>query len=255
MSSSSPKSDDDCPFLHGESIGCAYCVRYLKHIETLQCILDEQGILYKPLRPIRKGIDKIIPDTMAQLDLSESRLEDLVSEYYTAETFKRGYKGVVDFIHTYIVRDDDSPQDILYICADPSKKIFHYYDEEGLQKDIRCNVLMNSLYDPLIKKVTKIYRILINRIYNEHEESDSGSDSESENDDEIDEDIDEIIAEELHESIDKKKEREHTESVSHMTETIDERVNQTVAIFLEIKKCIGKVRKPVVDELVILLTL
>lgn len=250
---SSSLSGDECKFPHGESIGCAYCVRYLKHIDTLQSILDDNGIDYKSLKPIRKGIDKIIPDTMAQLDLSEERLESLVNEYYNQEMFQRGYKGIIDFIHMYVVHDDVSPTDLVYICADPSKKVFHYYDEDGLQKDIRCKALMDALYDPLIKKVNKIYRILINRIYQEDDVLVVGESSEdSESDDEYDEDIDEIIAGELHDSGDKKKQRDHAESSS---QTVDERVNHAVAIFLEIKKCIGKVRKPVVDELVMLLTL
>lgn len=245
-------SDDECKFPHGESIGCAYCVRYLKHIDNLQSILDDNGIDYQSLKPIRKGIDKIIPDTMAQLDLSEERLESLVNEYYTQEMFQKGPKGIVEFIHTYVVRDDDTPVNFVYICADPSKKVFHYYDEEGLQKDIRCKALMDALYDPLIKKVNKIYRILINRIYQEDDVLVVGESEDSESEDEYDDDIDEIIAEELHDSGDKRKEKEHSESSS---QTVDERVNHAVAIFLDIKKCIARVRKPVVDELVMLLTL
>ncbi|MDD4930562.1 MAG: hypothetical protein PHG66_00205 [Candidatus Colwellbacteria bacterium] len=249
-SSKSDLSSDECKFPHGESIGCAYCVRYLNHIDILQSILDDNGIYYQPLKPIRKG-DKIISDTMAQLDLSEERLESLVNEYYTQDTFQKGYKGIIDFIHTYVIRDDDTPTDIVYICADPSKKVFHYYDVEGLQKDIRCRALMDALYDPLIKKITKIYRILINRIYQEDDVLIVGESSDSDSDDEYDEDIDEVIAEELHDSGDKRKQKEASDN----SKTADEQVNHAVAIFLNLKKSIGKVRKPIVDELVTLLTL
>lgn len=227
--------DEEC-----KSMGCAYCTRYMNYIVSLQALLDDNGIDYKPIKKVRKGKDKVVPDTMSQIDLTDGRLDHLVSEYYTEETFLKGYKGVVDFIHTYVVRDDESSE-MVYICADSTKKIFHYYDEEGLQKDIRCKALMDAIYDPLIKKVNKIYRVMINKIYQEEEDSDS-SDSDI---DEYDSDIEEVIAEELHD--DKKKQKD--------VETVDERVNHAVSIFLEIKKCIGKVRKPVVDELVTLLAL
>lgn len=235
---------EDC-----KSTSCTYCNQYLKYIQKLQSLLDDNEIEYQKMR-IKK--DKSLPsEVMSQIDLTEGRLEYLVSEFYTEETFLKGYKGVIDFIHNYVVRDDETSE-IVYICSDSTKKIFQYYDVEGLQKDIRCKILMDSIYDPLIKKVNKIYRILINKIYQDDDilvvgGNSYNSDSDDDSDD-YDSDIEEIIAEELH---DKKKQKD-AEIVS---KTIDELVNNTVATFLEIKKCIGKVRKPVVDELVSLLAL
>lgn len=233
---------EDC-----KNTGCVYCKRYINYIKTLQSLLDDNGIEYREIKSFRKGKDKVVPDTMLQIDLTEGRLEHLVSEYYTEETFLRGYKGVIDFIHTYVVRDDENSQ-FVYVCGDSTKKVFHYYDVEGLQRDTRCKVLMDAIYDPLIQKVNKIYRILINRIYVDDDVLVVGNDSsDDENDDEYDSDIEEVIAEELH---DKK-----IKDIENSSKTVDEKVNNTVSLFLEIKKCIGKVRKPVVDELVSLLTL
>jgi len=237
-----------------DSTGCAYCVRYLNHIEKLQALLDDSGIDYKPLKSIRKDKDKVVPDTMDRLDLSDDRIENLVNEYYTEEIFLQGHKGVIDFIHSYVVRDDDSSE-LVYVCADATKKVFHYYNDDGLQKDIRCKALIDAIYDPLIKKVNKIYRVIINRIYEEDDvlvvRNESSSDDEEDDGDsdiEYDEDIDEVIAEELH------KESKGSDA-SNSSKSVDEKVNESVSVFLEIKKSIGKVRKPIVDELVSLLTL
>jgi len=219
------------------SCECFNCDRYINQIKKLEEILDEHGLEYNK---IKMGKIKIVPDTPAMIDLRDERIEELVNDHYDERLFLMGYKGVVEFIHKYVVVDDETSS-IVYVCADQSKKVFHYYTEEGLQKDIRCKDLMDAIYDPLVKKVSKIYHIMINNIYDSEEiVVDDDSDS-----DDYDSDIEEIIAEELHES----KPSDGDEK------TVDERVNEAVALFLEIKKCLGKVRKPVVDILVDLLSL
>ena len=234
-------------------VGCAYCTRYLNYITKLQKLLKDNEIDFHPLKEI-SGNEKIVPDTMEQIDLSEFRLKYLVDDYYNEETFQKGSKGIVEFINSYVVRDDNS--ELLYVCADSSKKIFHYYDEKGLQKDIRCKVLIDSIKEPLIKKATKMYRELLELIYQE-EKGLVSSDSDSDEEEEYDSDIEEIIAEELRTlAIDKKRRREMKQYVNEqLSNNVDDKVNQVIAIFLEIKKCLGNVRKPVVDELVSLLAI
>lgn len=235
------------------SIGCAYCTRYLNYITKLQKLLKDNDIKFRELKEI-SGNEKIIPDTMEQIDLSEFRLKYLIDDYYTEESFQKGSKGVIEFINSYVVRDDNS--ELLYICADSSKKIFHYYDEKGLQKDIRCRALLDAIKEPLIKKATKFYRELLDIIYQE-EKGLISSESDSDDEDEYDSDIEEIIAEELRTlAIDKKRRREMKEYVNEkLSNNVDDKVDKVIAIFLEIKKCLGNVRKPVVDELVHLLAI
>lgn len=215
---------------NSSSCGCIYCDKYLSYINDLQNILEDNHISYSELKIRRKN--NVLPDLIDILDLSENNLETIIDEYYTEELFQKGIKGIVEFIHEYIVQEENK---LLYVCADPVKKIFHYYDVEGLQKDIRCKMLLDSLHNPFIKRVNKIYKIIINRIYQEDEiKIDS-------DDDEYDSDVEEIIANEVVEN--------------NNQDSIDDRINQTVATFLEIKNCIGKNRKPLVDELVTLLSI
>jgi hypothetical protein len=211
-------SDEDNDFFN-----CDQCVVYKKRIKELENILK----LSHPKE------EEEFDDTII-LDLSDAHIEYLVEKYYNEELFFMGQKGVVNFITQYVVRDDDNK--IAYKCSDQSKKMFCFFTEKGIQKDHRCKLLFESIYDPLIKKVNKIYRIVLNRIYEEKKEivpSDSDSDGDS-----YDSDIEEVIANELLENNDN---------------TVDDKVNNAVNKFLEIKKCIGKVKKPIIDELTQLL--
>lgn len=215
----------------------------LKHIETLEFLLNDNFISFRPMKSIKK--EKPVPDTMKQIDLSEERLEYIVNEYYNEEIFEKGYKGVIEFIRDVVVKDDDSGE-LVYICADPVKKIFHYYDDHGLQRDIRCKIMMDSLYDPLLKRVNKIYKGLIDKIYKRQEDvivikTRDSDDDETDDEDDLtyDSEVEEVIA---------------TELVNN-SNTVDENLNKAVALFLEIKKALGRVRKPVVDELITLLSI
>ena len=207
-------SEDDCR-------ECIRCAQYRKKIKELESKLNKNN--YTKEENSQSETDEGI------LNLSESRIEELIDKYYTYELFLQGQKGVISFIYSYIVRDDTDQSKILYKCIDQSKKIFGFHDDEGFHKDVRCKTMLDAVYDPLIKKVNKIYRTSINKIY-EEEKNNNQDDI-----DEYDSDIEEVIATELH---------FNNENIS----SIDDRVNDMVNRFLEIKKCC-KNRKPIIDEL------
>lgn len=202
--------EDDCP----------QCTLYIERIRELESLLDISA-------------EEILIDDSI-LDLSYDRIVDIVDKYYTQDLFNQGQKGIVSFIYSYIVRNDKDRSKILYTCIDQQKKIFQYRTEKGNQKDTRCKNLLDVLYDPLIKKVNKIYRISINKIYEEEKKNTSIEDDLS---DDYDSDIEEVIASELY------KDKPSTDELS-----IDDVVNATVDTYLEIKKCC-KNRKLIVDEL------
>lgn len=243
---------------------CTKCASYRERIIELENLLKESLNIIKPIT--NKGeneseygnsskdeikdeddhSDHTDENDERYLDLSDARIEDLVDKYYNEELFYQGQKGIIYFIYSYIVRDDEDRTKFLYKCLDQTKKIFQYTDEEGTHKDIRCKTLIDAVYDPLLKKVNKIYRITINKIYEEDEKN--SSDDCSNESDEYDSDIEEIIASELH-FCDESGDRGEKEVSS-----VDDRVNIAVNKFLEIKKCCGKIRKPIIDELSIMLS-
>lgn len=210
---------------------CKNCLIYIEKIKQLENIIK-----------LLRGNELSESDVINELDLSEKRIEDLVEKYYTYELFFQGQKGIISFIYSYIIRDEQDRNKILYKCADQTKKIFQFTDIEGeLHKDFRCKILLDSIYDILIKKVNKIYRIEINRLYNEEEKNQSDENSDSED---YDSDIEEVIANELQNNKEDKEDKEKTEN-----STIDDKVNIVVNKFLEIKKCLWKNRKPLIDDL------
>lgn len=246
--------------------GCTQCVTYLQRIQELENILsghnisvssdiklDEEKENRSNTEGVRTRVDtregvRARVDTReggnssssseseeSFLDLSERRIEELVDQYYTVELFNQGQKGIISFIYSYIVRSDDDQSKILYKCIDQNKRIFRYRDEEGLHRDVKGKIIMDAIYDPLLKKVNKLYRIMINRIY--EDEKNSGVLDEEDSDD-YDSDVEEVIAAELH----------FVDDNSDITST-DDKVNNAVNRFLEIKKCCGKIRKPIIDEL------
>jgi hypothetical protein len=219
-----------------DQIKCVECQCYRERILELEKLLEENTIT-KEYSIVTTNEDSDNENNI--LDLSYSRIDDIINRYYNEELFYQGQKGIIYFIYSYIVRDDDDNTKFLYKCINKDKKIFQYLDYEGVvQKDIKCKKLIDSIYELLLKRVNKIYRITINKIY-EEEEIEEDSDS-----DEYDSDIEEIIATELNfidESMDQKK-------------SADDKLNIVVNKFLEIKKCCGKVRKPIIDELSLLLS-
>jgi hypothetical protein len=114
------------------------------------------------------------------LDLSSETLESIINEYYTEEFFLKGKEGVAEFIGKHIIKFKRR-----YNCTDMVRDIFTYIDIEEpylIHKDVRCRKLMEKIYPFLSKKISSIYKSLIDE---ELEEGyDIGYDSE----------IDEIIA-------------------------------------------------------------
>lgn len=222
--------------MSGEEVKCYHCLLYQERIKELEEIIRVSAI-YSPKEEISESDEGVF-------DLSDRRIEELVEKYYTEELFFQGHSGLVSFIYSYVVRDDDDKTKILYRCIDQQKRIFQFQDEEGLHKDNRCKLLMDVLCGPLIKKVTKIYRILIDKIYDEDKcttnSSDEGRDSDdSDSDNDSDNDIEEVIATELH-CCDEKGKLD--------VSSTDDKVNNVVNKFLEIRKC-RRNRKQIVDDL------
>lgn len=160
------------------------------------------------------------------LDLSEERIVELLDKYYNESLYMEGKRGVINFIYSYVVRDEDD--NIAYKCIDIEKGIFEYVDESGtIRRDRKCNQLFSSIYQPLIKRVNKIYRILLDKLYAEDDKTPYNSDEDE---------VLEVIEEEL--SIDE----------DERLKTVDDQINDVVRINLDIKK-LGKNKKPVADEL------
>lgn len=229
---------------------CIKCASYRERIIELEKLLNHNNKNKDEIK-YEDDSDTVDENEERYLDLSDSRIEDIIDKYYNEELFYQGQKGIVYFIYSYIVRDDEDTTKFLYKCIDQNKKIFQYSDEEEIHRDTRCKTLIDAIYHPLLKRVNKIYRITINKIYQEDENNSSES-SDSEDDDIVesdDYDIEEVIASELHfceESINEVK--------GEKKPSVDDKVNNAVNKFLEIKKCCGKIRKPIIDELSIMLS-
>lgn len=162
------------------------------------------------------------------LDLSDERISELVEKYYNESLYMEGRKGMVTFIYSYIVRDED--QNIVYKCIDPERNIFEYMDESGtVRKDRKANQLFAAVYQHIVKKANKIYRTLLDKLYEQDEKNPYTSDDEED-------EVLEVIEEEL--SID--------EDIK--IQTIDDQINNVVRLNIEIKK-ISKNKKLMVDEL------
>jgi hypothetical protein len=190
---------------------CNNCLELQKKVEELEDKLKLNKLNFRSI-----------------FDLSEERIEEVVEQYYTESLYMEGKRGIVTFIYSYIVRDDE--QNIVYKCIDQDKQIFEYLDESGtVRKDRKANQLFAIIYKHIVKKANKIYRILIDRLYEQYEKPSYNSDSD-------DDEVLEVIEEEL--SIDEE----------NKVERIDDQINNAVKLNIDIKK-ISKNKKIMVEEL------
>ncbi len=242
---------------------CVLCEEYKIKIEELETIIS----LYK----CKYALDGF-------LDLSSKKIEDIIQDKYTEEYFLKGQKGLAEFIFEYIIRDDD--YNLTYKCSNSEKHIFYYKDHDNIiQKDIGCKKLIYEIYPFISKRVSDIYKYLINKTYDERDKnkvdynssdesdydndelnnnivdetvssSEEDTENETEEDDDTDEDfsdeneneeINEIIAEEIF------SEKE----IKNSSDKEDE-IDVLVRNFLEIRK-VNKNKKILVDELIYLL--
>lgn len=213
-------------------MSCCNCDVYQQRIRELEELLR--------LRKIESDVSSEETSDIEPLDLSEHRIEELIDRYYNEELFLQGYRGILSFIYSYVIRDEDN--NIVYKCIDEDNKIFQFQDDNGdCISDKKCRVLLDNVCEPLVKKVTKLYKNIINRIYEEEEQ-----DEESE-EDEYDSDVEEVIANELCEN--ERSEDENNEKEESKTE--ESEMNRVVEVFLEIKSCIGKNKnkKQLIDDL------
>ncbi len=155
-------------------------------------------------------------------------MQELTEKYYSESLYMEGRRGIVTFIYSFIVRDEE--QNIVYKCIDPDRNIFEYMDESGeIKKDKKANQLFAAVYQHIINKANKIYRIVLDRLYEQDAKTPYDSDADEE-------EVLEVIEKEL--SIDE----------DIRMQTIDDQINNIVRLNLDVKK-LSKNKKLMVDEL------
>lgn len=198
------------------------------------------------------------------IDMNQSRLKNLF-EKYNEEYFYRGVDGVSAFYRDYILRD--SSGNLAYVY-DPKQRTFLYRDSTGEQlQDCKCKNLLLNTEDILLKRLSKVYRSVINKIYSEISLTSSDS-----CDSEYDLEVDEVIVDQMKKSTktnnttNKSKSREQesvddtqkcgdtqkckdqntiteTQKCGETHQSVDSKdndINRVVDIFCGIKNCIKK---------------
>ena len=202
---------------------CLNCERYVREISRLN---SEISLLKENI--IKLSLDDHKDYTFDEidekedyhlLDLTPDTLNDIIELHYTVQLFKKGQRGVAEFIANYIVKYKER-----YLCTDELRNIFTYTEIDepaSIKKDVKCKRLMDKIYPLLSIKISKIYRNLVN----------SSDDLEY---DGYDSEIDEIIATAI--------------SYPKLIDTSKDEINDLYNIFIDIKK-IKTNRQPIIDSL------
>ena len=221
-------------------MNCKDCDKHILRIRQLEELIFQ----YRLKENETKIINERLIDNQP-LDLSDERIIYLLETYYTYELFLKGTDGLIYFICSYILRNDNDV--LVYRCIDKHKKIFHYYDGNGICIDTKCKVLLEHFRNPFVKRLNCIYKKALEEIYkspntltslysnceesitqrcsSETEEQSDNEDSEN-----YDSDIEELLASEL------------------LEDKIDDNINTVVSLFLELKNYY-KTKKNLIDEL------
>ena len=82
------------------------------------------------------------------------KIKKIFDEKYDRFTLAEGQKGIAKFAVDNILTDEDG--NLTYICADPSRGIFKYQNENGeIEKDVHATKLTNLLFDAGLKSKTR----------------------------------------------------------------------------------------------------
>ena len=102
------------------------------------------------------------------LNLNSDFIQKNVDDNFTLQHLVNGIKGVATFTNDFIIHKENGQSK--YICADSSRSIFKYKDENGMiQKDIKANKLKNTVKNPIITKSKQLYEDESSRLLNSDE--------------------------------------------------------------------------------------
>jgi len=99
------------------------------------------------------------------LDLSHERISNIVANNLTGDHIVDGMTGIAKFVKDKIITADDGT--ILYNCADASRQVFKYKNNEGdILKDQKANKLIGAIQPALKEKTNDLYFYYDNEIKN-----------------------------------------------------------------------------------------
>jgi len=81
------------------------------------------------------------------------KIKQMVNEKLTTEYICDGQKGVAQFAYDILLKDENGNMN--YICSDPSRHIFKFYNSEGnIEKDLKAAKITNMLINAGITNKT-----------------------------------------------------------------------------------------------------
>jgi hypothetical protein len=81
------------------------------------------------------------------------KIKQMVNEKLTTEYICDGQKGVAQFAYDILLKDENGNMN--YICSDPSRHIFKFYNSEGnIEKDVKAAKIINMLINAGITNKT-----------------------------------------------------------------------------------------------------
>lgn len=196
-------------------VNCENCLHYINKIKLLESKLSKY-----------ENSSSEDEDSFTIIDVNET-----INRDYNEKIFTQGKEGLVFFIL-------DIAKSKGYVCIDREKKKFRVHD----YIDKRCKSLLDEVCPPLLKKTNKIYRIMINKVYDGYKIdgrcTENSSIDNKYTDGEYDAEIEEILAEEMvsKDSLDK-----------------EDDIDRIVETFLQLKKCLTGNKRYLIDELTRLL--
>ena len=124
-------------------------------ISELQKIIERMGTtaISKPSSTTTNNTKILL---MAPLDLSQERINNIVSNKLNDNHIVDGIAGIAKFVKDEIITSGDG--ELLYNCVDSSRQMFKYKNEKGeLIKDKNANKLIGAIQPVLKEKTNDMY--------------------------------------------------------------------------------------------------
>jgi hypothetical protein len=170
------KSDKDIIIAKQETI----IEQFRKQEETYKEQLRKQEETYKEqIKELQDKLERLATTAISKptttnntkitfngiLDLSHERISNIVANNLTGDHIVDGMTGIAKFVKDKIISADDGT--ILYNCADASRQVFKYKNNEGdILKDQKANKLIGAIQPALKEKTNDLYFYYDNEIKN-----------------------------------------------------------------------------------------
>ena len=125
-----------------------------KELEIKDALYKDEHKTIKKLALQPKITNNTNNNIIGNLNLNDTkRIKEILEKEFTPNDIMDGQKGLANFAFNKILRDEEG--NLVYVCGDPSRKIFKYKDSLGkLIKDVNTQKLTDAFILSEISQIT-----------------------------------------------------------------------------------------------------